>query len=58
MAAVPENSPALIFFAIQEDKISRVEVFLNESLYQRLTSGEKFAWQGLIEHIEDELSSL
>jgi hypothetical protein len=53
-----DDQPELIFHLVRAPgEVEQVNVFLDEKMRNDLHSGEPWAWQGLIEFIEDDVAT-
>ena len=51
-----QPAEAQTFFAVTDEGVEEVEIYLDERLIDRLNRSETAVWKGLIEYIEDDLS--
>lgn len=52
----PEEN-GLTFYAVREDGVREVEIFLDDRLVKELCEYEPTTWQGVIEYIEEDLQN-
>lgn len=53
----PQEDSGVTFFAVRDDGVYEVEIFLDERLINALRDYELATWQGVIEYIEDDLQN-
>jgi hypothetical protein len=50
-----EGYPEVTFYAVRENSVEEIEIFLTEDLLERLHEADPAVWQGVLEFIEDDL---
>lgn len=53
----PEEESGLTFYAVRDDGVHEVEIFLDERLMSDLIDYDPATWTGLIAYIEDDLQN-
>jgi hypothetical protein len=53
----PEEDSGVTFYAVRDDGVYEVEIFLDDRLVIELCEYELATWQGVIEYIDDDLQN-